>query len=450
MKETELIKNQLIEAVITGYNSEGYGIARVHGHAVFVEGGARGDEVILRIVKVTAKAVYAKIETMNRPSAARIEPVCGTFRHCGGCAYAHIDYKEEYSAKKQHIVNALTRIGGCKALPVIHDVPAENHEHYRNKALFPVADGPNGPCWGFYRSRSHDIVPLKRCFIQDLRACAAAEAVTVWMKKHRIDAYCENRHSGIIRHVFARTGTNGCLLGVVACGKPVQKDSLVAALRTACPDAVGIVWLDNRQPGNTVLQGNPVTLWGQPYLEEQLCGLTFRVGMLSFFQVNRIQAEKLYGVALDFAGGQAGGTVVDLYCGTGTLTLCLAQKYENVYGIETAAGAVADARENAARNKLTAKFIHADAAEGFAKLIKQGIKADTVVVDPPRKGLAPAVTAIIAAQAPEKIVYVSCNPATLARDVKLLQGYTLTRLAAVDMFPRTAHIECAALLTRNG
>ena len=442
-----ILKNQRIEAEILGYNSRGQGVARIGGRAVFVEGGARGDRARLHIVKVTSSAVYAKIEALLCRSPRRMEPQCPAFGRCGGCAYAHLQYEEEFNAKIQQIVDALTRLGGCASLPEIEEVPAKELAGYRNKALFPVANGPDRPVWGFYRPRSHHVVPLTACLIQDPRANAAANAVVGWMHTNGISAYDQALHSGLVRHIFARTGTRGCLLGVVANGGPQQARSLVSSLRAACPDAEGILWIDNREPGNVVLQGSIATLWGRPYIEETLCGLTFRIGALSFFQINRIQAEALYGLAMDFAG--TGETAVDLYCGTGTIALCLARRFSNVWGIETVSQAIHDAQINAAHNGLPAQFIRADAAEGLAALLQRGVDPAAIVVDPPRKGLSP--TLADALKTSRRVVYLSCNPATLARDIKLLRqnGFSLSRLAAVDMFPRTAHIECAALLQRT-
>ena len=441
----DLLKNQLIDAVIESYSSEGAGIARVGGRVVFVEEAARGDAATLRILKVTARAAYAKIEVLQSPAAVRVTPDCSAAARCGGCVFSHLRYDEEFFAKKQRVMDALQRLGGCRTLPDCIDVPAENVAGYRNKALFPVADGP---VFGFYRPRSHQVVPLENCEIQDVRASAAARAVVDWMARYEVEAYCEATAQGCVRHVFARTGVDGSLLGVVAHGPPVHARMLVEALREACPDACGVVWLDNRTTGNTVLQGQLTTLWGQDFLQERLGGLTFRVGVFSFFQVNRDQAEKLFALAVDFADCEEETQIVDLYCGAGTLTLWLAQRSRNVWGIEVVEQAVEDARQNADRNGLSARFLRADAADGLAQLRARGIVPEVITVDPPRKGLSPELVTLLGQVRPVRLVYISCNPATLARDIGLLRefGYTLARLAVVDMFPRTAHVECVVQL----
>ncbi len=445
----DFLKNQLIENVtITGYNSDGQGVARVNDRVIFVDGAARGDVATLRILKTTTRIAYAKIEQLTTPSPYRIEPACPVYRQCGGCVYAHIDYQEEFYAKKQHVVDTLQRLGHCQTLPTPIEVPAPDVCHYRNKALYPLADGP---VFGFYRQRSHEVVAVSRCAIQDPRADAAAQAVTQWMREYGIRPYNQLQHNGLIRHVFARTGSRGCLLAVVANGPPSRTRTLVEALRAACPDVVGVVWVENEKRDNVVLQGKTKVLWGQGWLDEQLCGLDFRVSVFSFFQVNRTQAEALYALAVDFAQCGDNATVVDLFCGTGTLALCMAQGGAQAWGIDCVPEAIDDARANAERNGLPTQFLCADAADGLAQLTKQGIKPDVLVVDPPRKGLSEALIALLAHQRADRIVYVSCNPATLARDLAQLRehGYDLTKLAIVDLFPRTKHVETVVLMSKK-
>ena len=444
-----LEKGSVYTAVIDGYSSEGLGIARVNGAVVFVPHAVRGEEIDLRITKVMKTSCAGEIVKIHNPSPERMEPECPYAGKCGGCAYRHLTYPEELWAKRQRVQDALTRIGGLD-LTVEEILGAKNPEHYRNKSQYPVgADGSIG----FFQARTHKVVPIRRCLIQTEAADRTAQAVGEWMRRYKISAYDETTGKGLVRHVCVRVNRKGeSLCCVVVNGNKVPREPELAAYVTAAvPHTVGVLLNSNTCRGNVVLGDKYRTLFGRNYLMDTLCGLEFKLSMPSFYQVNRDQAEVLYGKALEFAGLTGNETVLDLYCGIGTITLCLAKAAKRVIGAEIVPPAIRDAKENALRNHIeNAEFFCGDAADIAAKLESDGLRPDVVTVDPPRKGLAPEVIASVAAMGPEKVVYVSCDPATLGRDVKIFRefGYEAKRAAAVDMFPGTAHVETVVLLSK--
>ena len=445
-----LEKGSVYTAVIDGYSSEGLGIARVNGAVVFVPHAVRGEEIDLRITKVMKTSCAGEIVKIHDPSPERMEPECPYAGKCGGCAYRHLTYPEELWAKRQRVQDALTRIGGLD-LTVEEILGAKNPEHYRNKSQYPVgADGSIG----FFQARTHKVVPIRRCLIQTEAADRTAQAVGEWIRRYKISAYDETTGKGLVRHVCVRVNRKGeSLCCVVVNGNKVPREPELAAYVTvAVPHTVGVLLNSNTRRGNVVLGDKYRTLFGRNYLMDTLCGLEFKLSMPSFYQVNRDQAEVLYGKALKFAGLTGNETVLDLYCGIGTITLCLAKAAKRVIGAEIVPPAIRDAKENALRNHIeNAEFFCGDAADIAAKLESDGLRPDVVTVDPPRKGLAPEVIASVAAMGPEKVVYVSCDPATLGRDVKIFRefGYEAKRAAAVDMFPGTAHVETVVLLSRE-
>ena len=445
-----LEKGSIYTAVIDGYSSEGLGIARVNGAVVFVPHAVRGEEIDLRITKVMKTSCAGEIVKIHNPSPERMEPECPYAGKCGGCAYRHLTYPEELWAKRQRVQDALTRIGGLE-LTVEEILGAKNPEHYRNKSQYPVgADGSIG----FFQARTHKVVPIRRCLIQTETADRTAQAVGEWMRRYKISAYDETTGKGLVRHVCVRVNRKGeSLCCVVVNGNKVPREPELAAYVTAAVShTVGVLLNSNTRRGNVILGDKYRTLFGRNYLMDTLCGLKFKLSMPSFYQVNRDQAEALYGKALEFAGLTGNETVLDLYCGIGTITLCLAKAAKRVIGAEIVPPAIRDAKENALRNHVeNAEFFCGDAADIAAKLESDGLRPDVVTVDPPRKGLAPEVIASVAAMGPEKVVYVSCDPATLGRDVKIFRefGYEAKRAAAVDMFPGTAHVETVVLLSKG-
>lgn len=449
----DIYNDMLCTAEIGGFTSEGLGVCRIGGRAVFVRGALPGEIWRLKITKVTKTAVYARGEACLQASPARVDPDCPVFGRCGGCNLLHMRYDEELAMKRARVNDAFRRIGGL-TLEISEIVPADTVMHYRNKAIYAVAEKDGEPVFGFYRSGSHDVVPVSRCLLQSETADTAAATVCDWMKKTGVKAYDDRRGKGAVRHVFVRSARNGgavcCVVSAEGFGRHTA--SLVSALRDACPQLTGIVLNINRTAGNTVLAGDFYTLWGEAELRDTLSGFEFSLSPQAFYQINPPQAEKLYALAVGYALPKTGGTVLDLYCGAGTISLCLARRAEKVIGAEIVPQAVANAAENAAHNGVTnTEFICADAGEAALELRRRGVSPSAVVVDPPRKGMDEAAVAAVASMSAEHIVYVSCDPATLARDLKRFDGlgYRASSAVCVDLFPRTAHVETVCCLTAN-
>ncbi len=442
-------EGQLCRLVIDGYASDGAGVARLDGMVVFVQGGIRGEACDVRLTHVGRSALWGRVEEVVNPSPARIFPRCLHYTKCGGCQFRHMNYAEELEAKRIRVEDALRRLGGAE-IHVSAILGAEQVDRYRNKAQFPVAKGPR---IGFYRPRSHDVIDVDDCLLQGEAAARLRGAVKEWMAEYSIPAYNERTFTGLVRHVYVRTNRAGrslCCLLVNGRGVPREAE-LVRALRRAEPNLAGIVLGVNEKHNNVILGDSYRTLWGEDFLSDTLCGLTFRLSVPSFYQVNPAQTEVLYGKALEFAGLTGAETVLDLYCGIGTISLVMARKAGMVWGAEVVPQAVDDAIANAQRNGIeNARFLCADAGEAACYLEGEGVRPDVVCVDPPRKGLAEDVVDTIADMGPERVVYVSCDPGTLGRDVKRFagRGYTLKKAVAVDMFPRTAHVETVCLLSK--
>ena len=443
-------EGQLCRLVINGYASDGARVARLDGMVVFVQGGIRGEACDVRLTHVGRSALWGRVEEVVNPSPARIFPRCLHYTKCGGCQFRHMNYAEELEAKRIRVEDALRRLGGAE-IHVSAILGAEQVDRYRNKAQFPVAKGPR---IGFYRPRSHDVIDVDDCLLQGEAAARLRGAVKEWMAEYSIPAYNERTFTGLVRHVYVRTNRAGrslCCLLVNGRGVPREAE-LVRALRRAEPNLAGIVLGVNEKHNNVILGDSYRTLWGEDFLSDTLCGLTFRLSVPSFYQVNPAQTEVLYGKALEFAGLTGAETVLDLYCGIGTISLVMARKAGMVWGAEVVPQAVDDAIANAQRNHIeNARFLCADAGEAARYLEGEGVRPDVVCVDPPRKGLAEDVVDTIADMGPERVVYVSCDPGTLGRDVKRFagRGYTLKKAVAVDMFPRTAHVETVVLLSRE-
>ena len=438
---------------VEGYASDGAGVARLDGAVIFVKGGIRGEQCDVLLEKVGRSASWGRVVRAISPSPARIVPQCLHYTKCGGCQFRHMNYAEELEAKRIRVEDALRRIGGLELeVPVIFG--AKNTRRYRNKAQFPVAGGADGPRVGFYRQRTHQVIDVADCLLQPEAAARLRTAAKAWMEQYEVPAYDERTGRGLVRHVYVRGNRAGeSLFCLLVNGKKAPHESeLVDALRSAEPGLTGVVLGVNERRSNVILGESYRTLWGTDYLMDRLCGLTFKLSVPSFYQVNADQAEVLYGQALEFAGLTGTETVLDLYCGIGTISLVMAKRAGRVFGAEVVPQAVEDARENAVRNGVAnAEFFCADAGDAARKLADKGIRPDVVCVDPPRKGLAPEVAETVADMAPARIVYVSCDPGTLARDVKRFaqRGYEAKRAVAVDLFPRTAHVETVCLLVRQ-
>ena len=444
-----LQKNERYTVTIDAYSSEGLGVTRIDGQVVFVHGGVRGEECIVQILKVLKQVAFARVVEVLSPSEARQTPDCPHFPACGGCQLRHITYEEELQAKRQKVEDALRRIGGAD-ITVDTIYGSEETMRYRNKSQFPIDAAGS---IGFYRARSHQVIEAEDCLLQTETANAAAAALRGYMKRFAVSGYDEKTGRGLLRHLYVRTGAEGnALICLIVNGKKLpHEDELVTMLREACPKTVGIVLNSNTKDTNVILGDKYRTIWGESRLTDTLCGHTFSLSVPSFYQVNRPQAERLYRLGVEFADLKGDELVLELYCGTGTITLTMAPHAGKVIGAEIVPEAIEDAKENARRNGIdNVEFLCGDAADIAAKFTREGLKPDIIVVDPPRKGLDEAVVEALLAMDPQKVVYISCDCATLARDSKrMAERYTLSKAVAVDLFPRTMHIETAALLERK-
>ncbi len=441
-----MIKGNVYTVEIEGYSSEGAGIARIDGMAVFVPLALRGETCEIKILKVEKSFAYAKLMNVIEKSPHRVESECEYYPKCGGCSLWHMSYEEELRLKEERVASAISRIAGLD-IPILPIIGADNIHRYRNKAQFPAGNGCES---GFYRTRSHDIVPSSVCLIQSEVADSLRAAVHSWQKKFGIPSYDEKSGKGVLRHVYVRNGDGGALLCLVVTKKPDHTDELVHAVRAACPSVCGIMLNINRKNTNVILSDEYISLWGERELSDTLCGNTFLISPAAFYQVNHAQTEKLYETAVNLALSGKAESALDLYCGIGTITLVLAKKVAHVIGVEVVPEAIENAKENARRNGIeNAEFFCADAGEAAKRLAERGERPDVIVVDPPRKGLSPDVISAIKEMAPKTLVYVSCDPATLARDLKLLcedGSFEAISAQPVDMFPRTKHCEVVCAL----
>ncbi|MBP3655802.1 MAG: 23S rRNA (uracil(1939)-C(5))-methyltransferase RlmD [Clostridia bacterium] len=450
-----LAKNAVFEMTCDAFGQDAQGVCRHEGIAVFVPGMLPGERALVRIVKPEKRYAFGRVERLITESPERAQPPCPIYKRCGGCSCQHMQYETSLRFKQEQVQALLERVGGLDiAVP-----PVMGMEHpfaYRNKGAYPVAVRDGHAVCGFFAPRSHDLVPLpaQGCMIQREDSAAAVRAVCAWMDAAGVAAYDEVTGKGLVRHVMTRSTRGGelmCVLVVTRAQIP-QKDALIAALRGAVPGLASVCLSVNSRRTNVILGTEIHTLWGKDVMEDTLGGLSFSVSPLSFFQVNPEQTEKLYQLALDFAQLTGGETVVDAYCGAGTISLLLAQKAKKVIGIEIVPEAIRDAQQNAARNSVAnTEFIVGASEEVLPRLVADGLRPDVIVIDPPRKGCeAPVLEAIIAAQ-PECVVYVSCGAPTLARDAKLLTegGYKAEKVQCVDMFCWTGAVETVALFSRG-
>ena len=448
----DIKKNTVHTLDIAGYTAEGMGVARLEGRVVFVPFTVAGERWRVRLEKVNKSVAWGRGVELIAPSPERVTPDCPLFGKCGGCQFRHMTYSEELRAKGQRIADALERVGHVK-LEVPPVLGAQTPDRYRNKVQFPVSGGKRGLSVGYYRARSHDVLDAPDCRLQPEPVTRLRAAFRGWMEKCAVPAYDEGTGQGLIRHLYVRTSSRGeSLVCVVANGGTLPQSGLLTdMLRQAEPGLAGVVLNVNTRDTNVILGEQYRTLWGRDWLEETLCQLNFRLSAPSFFQINRAQTEVLYGTALDFARLTGTETVLDLYCGIGTISLALAQRAGRVIGAEIVPRAVEDARENARRNGVgNAEFFCGDAAETAGRLAEEGTRPQVICVDPPRKGLSPQAPAVLASMGPDRIVYVSCDPATLARDIARFQelGYQAVKVRGIDLFPRTAHVETVVLMSR--
>ena len=449
-----LAKNQCFEMTCDAFGQDAQGVCRHEGMAVFVPGLLPGERALVRIVKPEKRYAFGRVEKLLEKSPSRAEPFCPIYKRCGGCVCQNMTYEASLAFKRQQVQDLLQRVGGLS----IEVPPVWGMAHpfgYRNKGAYPVAQTDGAPACGFFAPRSHDLVPLPEngCAIQGEDSAKATQAVLNWMRENSVPAYDEQTGRGLVRHIMTRSTTSGELMVVVVVTRAdIPKASrLIELLRAAVPGLCSVCLSVNSRRTNVILGTDIRVLWGKAAMEDTLCGLRFSVSPLSFFQVNPQQTERLYGLALEYAGLTGAETVVDAYCGAGTISLLLAQKAKKVIGIEIVPEAIQNANENAARNGIANAEFHVGATEELLpKLVENGLRPDVIVLDPPRKGCDPAVLQAIIAAAPKRVVYVSCGAPTLARDAKLLTegGYAAEKVQCVDMFCWTGAVETVMVLSK--
>lgn len=453
-KNVELSKNDKIELNIDALTSEGSGVGRYNGLAVFVNDTVPGDRIIAHIIKRSKNYAVGKIEKILSPSPSRIESDCPYSQRCGGCSFRNMTYDEELKYKLSRVNDSLERIGHL-AIQTEEIIGAKSVDHYRNKAQYPVSVCEGELFAGFYAYKSHRIIPCSDCRLQPKEFEQGIKAFEKWVEAADVTSYDENTGRGLLRHIYFRKGfaTDELMACAVINGDSIPKaDLLIDLLRKNMPNLKSVVVNINKSKTNVILGKTSKTIWGSDTISDRLLGKSFVISPNSFYQVNHSQCERLYERAKEYAGLTGSEVLLDLYCGVGTIGLTMADGAKRLVGIEIIPQAVENAKINAALNNITnAEFICADAAKGAELLREEGITPDVIILDPPRKGCDKALLDTVVQMSPKKIVYVSCDSATLARDLEILKNkdYITQRVTAVDMFPRTPHVEAVVQIVRN-
>ena len=453
-----LQKNQTLTLCIERLSSDGSGVAHSpEGETVFIPGAAPGDEARVRIVKDCKRYAFGILDAVLVPSPDRIPVDCAVAGPCGGCSLRHLDYAAELRAKQENVADAFARIGGLE-VPVLPIVPSPEVDRYRNKVQFPVGVNKAGvPCIGFYAGRTHRIVPCPDCRLQPGVLNEIGNALCAFFAEKGIRSYSEETGKGLVRHIFLRRGAHsGQIMVCLVCTRPKlpHAEELCARLRAQFPDICTILLNVNAKNTNVILGTETHTLYGPGYIEDTLCGVPVQLGPLSFYQVNTLAAERLYGIAAEYAQLQSTDLLLDLYCGMGTIGLSMAERCRELVGVEIVPEAIESAKANAVRMGATiaakSRFFCADAGQAATQLAAEGLHPDVVMLDPPRKGCDEATLSAVVCMAPRRVVYVSCNPSTAARDAAWLEqnGYHAEKVQPVDLFPRTKHVEACVCYTR--
>ena len=446
----------ILDIISVGY--EGEGIAKIDGYPIFIEGAILGEKVKVLIVKVKKNYAYGKLLEVIEASEERVNPECAVYKRCGGCTVQHMSYKKQLDYKFERVKDCISKIGGLDSLLVQYPIGMEEPERYRNKVQLPVGIVKGELSIGFYAPRSHNIINLDTCLIQDKIADKVAELTREWMIKYNISAASIDgtfNKNGLIRHIMIRKGftTDEVMVVLVSTRENVKHiDKFIDLIKDNIEGIKSIILNVNEENTNVILGQKCITLWGDDTIIDYIDNFKFNISPLSFFQVNPVQTEKLYSKALEYADLTGDETVFDAYCGTGTITLFLSQKAKKVYGVEIIEPAIINARENARINNIdNAEFFVGKSEEIIPELINKGIKPEVIVVDPPRKGCDIKLLESIGNAKPNRVVYVSCDPSTLARDLKILEekGYRTEIVQPVDMFPHTSHVETVALMYKE-
>lgn len=444
-------KEYLVEIIDQGF--EGEGIAKIEGFTIFIEGAIKGEKCRILIVKVTSSHAFGKLVEILEKSKYRVEPDCATYKRCGGCNLRHIDYEETLNIKQNTVQNLVNKTLNNK-IKVEMTVGMGNPYNYRNKAQYPVGFDKSGePVMGVYAKRTHEIIPMRNCMIQNPVSEKIANVVLGFFIKNNIPIYNEKNGEGLLRHIVIKVGikTHEIMCILVLNKKELKKEKeLIKVLIREFPEIKTIVKNYNMKNTNVILGNENEVIYGDGYIYDELGDYTFKISPLSFYQINPIQTEALYNIAIEMADLKKTDTLFDLYCGIGTIGIFASPYVNRVYGIEIVKQAIEDAKENANINNIrNIEFFAGDVEKVFENVLKEhNVKPDVIFVDPPRKGLDKHTIENILNIKPEKIVYISCNPASLVRDLKLLEeSYEIKKIQPVDMFPFTSNVECCALLT---
>lgn len=453
MSTIPVIKNQKISLKIDSVGSNGSGIGRMSDYVIFVPGALPDEKVLAHIIKVTPRYAIGKLVNVEIPSPNRTAPLCDLYGKCGGCSLQHMTYASQLEVKQKEVKDLLQRQGKVYNAEFYPIIPAENPLYYRNKGSFPFGLVDGSIQTGFFAPRSHRLVPVYSCCIEKEEVLKAAHIIRDWAAKYQVPVYDEVHHRGCLRHVSARVTRNGKLMiAIVTKGRLLYQNELVQHILSEIDNVVSIIHNINNARSNVIFGPEFHQLWGSEYLIETICGLDFFVHCASFLQVNTEQTEKLYQTAIDFLSPSNTDTVCDVYCGIGTISLLVAKHVKKVYGIEIVSAAIENAKHNAQHNKIeNAEFICAAAEDILPQFLTPDIAPNAIIVDPPRKGMEHAALSAIINSTATRLVYISCNPATLARDCEQLSvgGFQVQKVQPVDMFPMTSHVETVVLLSRK-
>lgn len=448
-------KNEYIDVKFEDLTHEGNGVAKVDGYPLFVPNCLPGEKAKIKVIKVNKGYGFGRLIELYEKSPDRVEPDCPIYRECGGCQLQHLSYPGQLKAKHKQVREVLTRIGKLENVLVHPVLGMDDPWRYRNKAQVPVGEREGGLITGFYQKRSHDIIDMEACLIQQEKNDNVVRTVKQICEKYGVRAYNEQTHKGTLRHIMARYGMKTGEIMIVLITRTADipnKNHIIQEIIQSNPDIKSIVQNINSKRTNVIFGDETKVLWGDEFIYDYIGNIKFAISARSFYQINPEQTKVLYDQALKYAGLNGKETVIDAYCGIGTISLFLAQKAKKVYGVEIVPEAIEDAKRNAEINGIeNVEFAVGEAETVIPKWYEYGVKADVLVVDPPRKGCDGTLLQTIVEMKPEKVVYVSCNPATLARDLRILEdgGFKTVEVQPVDMFPQTMHCEAVALLVRE-
>ncbi|MBS4220558.1 23S rRNA (uracil(1939)-C(5))-methyltransferase RlmD [Bacillus sp. FJAT-49711] len=448
-------KNDYIDVIFEDLTHDGNGVAKVDGYPLFVPNGLPGEKAKIKVIKLNKGYGFGRLIELYEESKYRVEPVCPIYKECGGCQLQHLSYEGQMMAKEKQVRDVLERIGKLENVPVHPALGMDEPWRYRNKSQVPIGEHEGGLIGGFYQRRSHDIIDMEKCLIQMEQNDVILQRVKEICSKYGVKAYNEQTHKGTLRHVMARTGKKTGEMMIVLITRTIDlpnRKQIVEEIVKAIPGVKSIVQNVNTKRTNVIFGDQTTVLWGEEVIYDYIGDIKFAISARSFYQVNPDQTKVLYDKALEYANLSGEETVIDAYCGIGTISLFLAQKAKKVYGVEIVPEAIEDAKRNAELNGIAnVEFAVGEAETVIPDWYKQGIQADVLVVDPPRKGCDQALLDTVINMKPKKVVYVSCNPATLARDLRILEdgGYKTVEVQPVDMFPQTMHVECVAWIQRK-